>query len=317
VISALRTQADSIVEWMTGAARATTALSLMRAVIGFASLALYLRHYTDRGLFFGPDGVYGQQGISDYAASIGTFSLYSASSSPVVFELIFHTGIVMALLVMLGIGGRAVLAAHYVLLWSLYMANPSFMDGGDALTATAIPFLLLTRCHSSFAVRRRGRERAESGAVAVCNNTGLLLLAVQVCIVYLMAGLYKVQGDLWQDGTALYYVLNVPEFFLPGVTPLLMQSDWLPVLGGYATVLVSVFFPALIVFRGGRIVAVTAMLVFHLAIAVLMGLTSFALVMAAYDMLFVDGHIERFRFHVRKLIGVWLPRPDPDARGGA
>lgn len=65
--------------------------------------------------------------------------------------------------------------------------------------------------------------------------------------------------------------------------------------------LTSVFFPALVFFRVGRPVAVTAVLTFHLAIALLMGLTSFALVMAAYDLLFVDAHVVSLHRRARSL----------------
>jgi hypothetical protein len=297
----VRRRFDAVVSWMIDAPRATSSLSLLRAVVGLVSVALYVRQYSGRALFFGPDGVYGTEGIRQYTASIGTWSLYAASASPVFFEVVFHVGLIVALLVTLGVGGRLVLALHYVLMWSLYMANPAFMDGGDALAATATLFLLPTRCYSAFTVLPQGIGRRLHPLGNLLNNTGLLLLATQVAVVYLMAGLYKVQGELWQDGTALYYILNVPEFFLPGITPLLVQSDWFMVIAAYATVLTSVFFPALIFFRAGRPVAVAMMLTFHLAIAVLMGLTSFALVMAAYDLLFVNGHVLNLRERARTL----------------
>jgi hypothetical protein len=282
----------TVVEWMTDAPRALEALSLLRAVLGLISVSVYVGQYRDRALLFGPNGVYSTTGIRDSAERTGTWSLYGVSESPLFFEILFHAGLVIAVLVIVGVGGRALLAVHWILIWSLYMANPGLMDGGDALAATATCFLLLTRCYSAFTVRRTRRHPL--GALAnVCNNTGLLLLATQVVVVYLMAGLYKVQGQLWQDGTALYYILNVPEFFLPGITPLVVQSDWAMVIGAYTTVLASVFFPVLILFRAGRPFAVTVMLTFHLAIAVLMGLTSFALVMAAYDLLFVNHHVVR------------------------
>lgn len=300
---ALRSQLDAIVSWMLDAPRATSSLSLLRVVVGVVSLSLYLGQYSGRRLFFGPDGVYGIDGIRGYTADIGTWSLYAVSPSPMFFEFVFHIGLIAALLVTLGIGGRPVLALHYVLMWSLYMANPAFMDGGDALAATATVFLLLTRCYSAFTVVPGRPERQLRPRGVVVHNTGLLLLATQVAVVYLMAGLFKVQGELWQDGTALYYILNVPEFFLPGITPIIVQSDWLMVIGAYGTVLASIFFPVLIFFRAGRSLAVALMLAFHLAIAVLMGLTSFALVMAAYDLLFVNGHVMRLRDRARSTCG--------------
>jgi hypothetical protein len=294
VMGRLWNRATVVVEWMAGAPRALQALSLLRAVLGLVSVSVYVGQYRDRALLFGPNGVYGTTGIRDSAASTGTWSLYGVSEAPWFFEILFHAGLVIAMLVMLGVGGRALLAVHWILIWSLSMANPGLMDGGDALAATATSFLLLTRCYSAFTVRRI-RPKSAGALANVCNNTGLLLLATQVVVVYLMAGLYKVQGQLWQDGTALYYILNVPEFFLPGVTPLVVQSDWVLVIGAYTTVLASVFFPVLVLFRAGRPIAVAAMLTFHLAIAVLMGLTSFALVMAAYDLLFVNHHVDRMR----------------------
>jgi len=308
VIRALSSRVGVIADWMVDAPRATIALSLLRAVIGVVSTAFYIRQYTGRSTFFGPDGVYGLEGIRDYTADIGTWSLYATSNSVVFFEVVFHIGLVVALLVTLGVGGRPVLGVHYVLLWSLYMANPAFMDGGDALAASAVLFLLLTRCYSAFTIVKGDRKGQAGPFASVLNNTGLLLLVIQVTVVYLMAGLYKVQGELWQDGTALYYILNVPEFLLPGITPLIVQSDWLMVIGAYATVLTSVFFPVLVFFRAGRPVAVAAMLMFHMAIAVLMGLTSFALVMAAYDLLFVNTHVVSLRRRARSLWGGAMAR---------
>ncbi|MGW5276131.1 hypothetical protein ACWEQP_26910 [Streptomyces sp. NPDC004044] len=47
--------------------------------------------------------------------------------------------------------------------------------------------------------------------------------------VYLTSGLclYKVQGKLWQDGTALFYIMRIPEFSLPGVSDLVHGNDML------------------------------------------------------------------------------------------
>lgn len=319
VIPVLRRRVGAVADWMVDGPRATTALSLLRTVVGVVSVALYVRQYAGRSTFFGPDGVYGTDGIREYTASIGTWSLYALSDSEVLFEIIFQVGLAVAVLVMLGLGGRPVLALHYVLLWSLYMANPALMDGGDALAATAVLFLLLTRCYSAFTIVRRRRQREAGQFASLLSNTGLLLLVTQVSVVYLMAGLYKVQGELWQDGTALYYILSVPEFYLPGVTPLLVQSDWLMVIGAYLTVLTSVFFPVFVLFRAGRPVAVAAMLTFHLAIALLIGLTSFALVMAAFDLLFVNAHVESLRTRARSLwsgvVARWATRKQEEERG--
>lgn len=65
--------------------------------------------------------------------------------------------------------------------------------------------------------------------------------------------------------------------------------------------LTSVYFPVLVFFRAARPLAVTAVVTFHLAIASLMGLTAFALVMAAYDLLSVNTHVVSLQSRARSL----------------
>lgn len=293
-------RAQEVSSWITTAPRAASSLGLIRLTIGLVGLAFYLSHYAKRELFFGPEGVYGFDLLRAQLTSSGGFSLYAVSDGLTYFEVLFHAGLILALCVFLGVGGRVVLALHAVFLWSIYMTNPAFMDGGDAVVIAGSLFLLLTRCFDRFTVSRRKSVRDKSMTPVRCSihNTGVLLLASQLSIIYLMAGLYKVQGKMWQDGTALYYILRVPEFFWPGITPVLFEHPWLLVLGAYGTVLVSVFFPVLVWFRGGRPVAVVAMLGFHVAIGALMGLTSFALMMMAADCLFVSGHVEKVRLAI-------------------
>ncbi|MGW6521897.1 hypothetical protein [Streptomyces sp. NPDC054962] len=68
-------------------------------------------------------------------------------------------------------------------------------------------------------------------------------IAVQMCLIYMVSGLYKVQGEVWQDGTALFYIMRVPEFELPGWSSLVYDNDVLVFLGTYSSILFLVYFP--------------------------------------------------------------------------
>src|SRR6478609_4996766 len=181
-----------------------------RALIGFVGLMFYVSQYSDRGYLFGPDGVFPWK---DFLAALdrdGTFSLYALSSSGSWFELVFHVGMLSALAVTLGVGGRPVLVMHWVLLWSVYQRQPLILDGGDNLAYLVIPMLVLTRCYDRLSLSRgltgRWTRRMPEGLRALqapLHNLGVLAIATQICLVYVTSGLYKVQGKLWQDGTAL------------------------------------------------------------------------------------------------------------------
>jgi hypothetical protein len=120
---------------------------------------------------------------------------------------------------------------------------------------------------------------------------GVLAVALQMCLVYVTSGLYKVQRQLWQDGTALFYVMRVPEFSLPGVSEIVYNNDFLVLSGAYATVIFLVYFPLGILVPRLRPWAAVTSMGFHISIAVFMGLTDFALTMVACDLILLSRGI--------------------------
>ncbi|MEU2856000.1 HTTM domain-containing protein [Streptomyces syringium] len=276
---------------------ALTGVSGTRALLGFVGLMYYVSQYQERGYLFGPDGVLP---YAEFKEQLSGFSLYSLSPSPVWFQLLYHAGALVALAVMLGIGGRFGLALHWVLLWSIYQRHPGLLDGGDNLAHVVIPFLLLTRCYERFAlpigIADRFADRVPGPLRAVSvpfHNLGVLMIAAQICLVYVVSGLYKVMGQEWQDGTALFYVMRVAEFELPGWSSLVYENDWLVHLGTYGTVIFLVYFPLGVLVPKLRPWATVVSIGFHLSIAVFMGLTGFAVTMIACDLVFLSSPIDR------------------------
>jgi hypothetical protein len=262
----------------------------------------YVSQYGVRQYLFGPGegGLVPHHLFVDELEKTGIFSLYAWSASPVFFELLFHLGIVAALAVTLGIGGRPVLALHAVLLWSLYQRQPVLMDGGDNLMHVVLPFLLLTRCYDRFSLRsplgRNALRRIPSAvrfAGTPLHNLGVAAIALQICLVYMVSGLYKVAGKTWQDGTALFYIMRVPEFELPGLSQLVYNNDALVYVLTYSTVFFLVYFPLGVAVPALRPWAAVASISFHAGIGLFMGLTGFALTMVACDLIFLSPALAR------------------------
>lgn len=270
-----------------------------RALLGFIGLMFYASQYGDREFLFGPDGVLPWQDFTERIAANNSFSLYAVSSSDAWFQVIFHLGMIAALMVMLGIGGRVGLAVHWIFLWSIYERQPVLLDGGDNLAYLVILMLLLTRCYDRFSFpggigekivnRLPGQVRAIGDPL---HNIGVVAIALQVCLVYIVSGLYKVQGQMWQDGTALFYVLRVPEFSFPALSHFVYENDFLVFSGTYVTVLFLVYFPLGVLVPALRPWAAVMSIGFHLGIALLMGLTGFALTMVACDLVFLSRGLD-------------------------
>lgn len=291
--------------------RALIGSALARILLGGTGLYLYLRDYTDRGYLWGPDGVWPWQNFTGPAAGDG-FSLYSLSRSNVWFELVFHAGVMAALLFTLGWKTRFSCVAHYVFLWSLNQRNPVVLDGGDNVTVIVLVFFVFVDAGSRFSLDARsaaarvpkGDEQSVRYRIgSVLHHAGLLAVILQICTVYLVSGMYKVQGERWQNGTALYYILRVNEFGWPGVNRLIYENAPLVVAITYGTVFFQLAFTFLLINRRWRVFAVAGGVLMHVGIAVHMaGLVTFSLAMIALELVIMgDGHYRQLAHTWRRL----------------
>jgi predicted DCC family thiol-disulfide oxidoreductase YuxK len=175
-----------------------------------------------------------------------------------------------------GASGQAVSLDRFVRRWR--QARRAAADSGGA---------------SPRRVGGAGRHAAgEDPAVptpTVSANLALRLIQLHLVIIYGMAGLAKLQGPSWWNGTALWGTMTAGEFVVLDWTPL---AAW-PLLVNFlthASLALELLYPILIWVRVLRPLILAGVLVFHLGIAIMSpGLTEFALAMMAGNLAFVSG----------------------------
>jgi hypothetical protein len=95
---------------------------------------------------------------------------------------------------------------------------------------------------------------------------GLRLFQIQMAVILFSTGMAKLQGDSWVDGTALYYVSRLDDFFGKFAVPAwAFDTPWMVALMTWAVVLVEIIAPLLIWFRETRLWCLLAIVAFHLA----------------------------------------------------
>jgi hypothetical protein len=95
---------------------------------------------------------------------------------------------------------------------------------------------------------------------------GLRLLQLQMALIYLSAALEKLSGESWLNGTALYYVSRLDDYFGRFSVPnAIFDSPGIVALLTWFVVLVELAVPFLIWFRETRLPCVAAAILFHLA----------------------------------------------------
>jgi hypothetical protein len=189
-------------------------------------------------------------------------------------------------------------------------------DGGDNLIVLMAIYLAFTDCGRRWSLDSR-RARLRTSALTpvprqrplpstsvrqqaslvqqllrtAMHNCAMFVIAAQVCVLYGSAGLYKVQGMTWRDGTALHYVLNLSLFRpWPELSQLVDDHQLLIAGACYLTVLAQVALPFSL-FSRLKYVVLGLLLAMHIGIAVLLGLPMFSAAMVIADAVFLPDRV--------------------------
>ena len=299
------------------------AAAILRVGFGVLLLALYLLHYEQRYYLWGPEGLLPHAEFARELRGAASYSLYVWADTPWRFELVFHTGLLVTVLWTLGVLTRPMGVVTYAFAFSLWQRNGYILDGGDNILILCLLFLLAARSDRHLTlgpwlralVRRRVARRTGSPVPAgpeprtrgvlytlgtILHNGAMAGIIAQVSVLYLTSALNKVQGQMWQDGVALYYVMRVQEFTWPGVSELVYRNGLVIVLLTYATVFEQLSYPFMLLHRVAKRISVFIVVQMHLGIAVFMGLVSFSAVMITLQApAFTDAEFRAALSHIR------------------
>ncbi|WSC11515.1 HTTM domain-containing protein [Streptomyces brevispora] len=319
---------------MTEQPHSLHATAALRIGYGFLYLAFLLREFPHRDEIWGPGSPWTPALASELFNQTGWSSILTLSDSRPYFEVCYLLAVVTSALFLLGWRTRVVSVVFAVVVASFHARSIFMTDGGDNLILLMAFYLCFTACGRRWSLdARRAGKRGTLKAVAVparrpvpgwlrdldlarrqlatvLHNCALFVIAAQVCLLYGSAGLYKVQGSLWGNGTAIHYVLNL-DLFRPWPT-LSVLVDRLPMLiavASYLTVLLQVAFP-FVLFSRVKYVVLPLLIGMHVGIAVLMGLPLFSGAMVVADAVFLP---DRFYGFLGRGLSRTFRRADPVA----
>jgi antimicrobial peptide system SdpB family protein len=292
--------------------------SVFRLIAGFTVLIQYLLNYAQRRYLFGPDGVYPFDTFVEHLSNNTlNFSIYAWSRSTIYFEICYHLGILVATLWALGYRTRILTPIQFVFWWSFQHRFSGLWDGGDNLMRIVLIYAMFANLSAYFSLDARSRAAKEQAsppgtglrASAMLHNAAMLAIAFQLCLLYGIAGLSKVQGETWRNGTALYYAMRGGQYVWPGFSELIYHNSTLIVILSYATVAFQVSFPFLIFMnKYTRRLAIGMSLLFHVGIMLFMGLITFSCFMMSVDLALVEDDeyaaIKNWFSRVRTKIGL-------------
>lgn len=281
-------------------------LAVLRIATGGMLLYTHLVLATDLEAFLGPDswvngqlareihdGTFGQpEGVWSYLWSIDSMSVLW------VHQVI---AILVTFCMMIGFLTRitAPLAWFIQLMFVHRLTGALF--GLDQVTTMMAFYLMLSPCGSVYSIDACLRKRANSNSASVGALKAWLfpddsparmvrvatrLAQIHLCVIYLFGGLWKARGEMWWDGTALWFAAVNYEYQSNDLT-------WIaryPVLFAgltHLTVFWETFYCALVWPRWTRpLVLLTAVMV-HGGIAIFLGMITFGTMMIVANGVFL------------------------------
>ncbi|MGM7667898.1 HTTM domain-containing protein [Microbacterium sp. A93] len=288
---------DSWLGWLTSASHNLRSFAVLRVLYGLGLLITLVPSIPERSLLWGAASFW----VDPEAKRRGffTFDTLFPKDNPLVFDIVFFLLIVLVVLFTIGYRTRLVTVLVLVLVFALQANNPYVLNGGDTIYRITLLFLIFANLGAHYSVdawlamrraSRRGiRRRLVPAYLAnAAHNAALVLCCFQIIIIYVVSGIWKLSGDEWLGGTALFYSLRIDAFMLyPAFNELLWQSSLVIYIATFVALWVQTLFPIALLWRPSRIFVLVSLVLMHAGIGILLGLWPFSLVMIALDMLFI------------------------------
>ena len=285
--------------WFVDEKRATYGTSVARVIYGLVIVLFVIANWGNRSYLWGPASQWVDP-IQHFTVWSWPFTVFDNGAPEWLFTMLFLSLGVLGFLFMIGWRTRVV---GIVMLWlyvSLVTTNPVAADQTDNALRIILFYFLFTDMsqHWSMDARRRARREA-SGRPSrlpavprwiptIVHNGGIVAVALQIFIIYAVAGLSKVQGSQWRDGTAVYYPMQLDSLSpWPALNDLLVTNGVMVNVITYFAVFIQLFFPFLLLARWTRVIALVGIVGMHVGIGFLMGLPLFSMAMMAADGIFI------------------------------
>jgi hypothetical protein len=242
----------------------------------------------------------------DQAAAVGQtkFSIWYHVTDPFWMKLVHRTILLFSFCFAIGFCTRVTSVLTWLGFLSYLNRAPTSLFGMDAMMNITMLYLMLGPSGAALSVDRlikrywtTARALREGRALPdlsrpeplISANVAIRLLQVNLCIIYLMSGLSKLQGASWWTGQAVWGTMANYEFspmeFRPYMSflQLITQHRWLYEIivtgGSYGTLALEISFIYLVWNRRLRWTMISMDVLLHLGIALCMGLVAFSLMM--------------------------------------
>lgn len=188
-------------------------------------------------------------------------------ADPLTVRLVYGIFVAQLLSLLVGFRPRFQAACCYVWLVSFQHRNTLIFEGEDTLFRIMGFLLIFMPLGNAWSVDRWLRNLdANARRPMIVDGWAVRLLQLEMAMLYFSAAWSKLLGEPWRDGTALYYVSRLDDYW--GRFPILaflVETPWIVRGLTWSTMGLEFAIPVMIWFPPTRRLALVMVLIFHLA----------------------------------------------------
>lgn len=267
-------------------------LALIRILGGGMLFYTHLVWTIDLMAFLGPTSWITNEAARELSEGAYTWSHLWYIDSPTLLWAQHIVGLIVFAMLTVGLWSRitSVLACLITLAYCHRLQGALF--GLDQVNAMLAMYLMIGPCGAVYSVDRWLADRRAGGGQSarsptVSGNVAIRLIQLHMCIIYLFGGVSKMRGDMWWDGTAVWYAISNLEYQSLDMT-WLVRYPWLIATLTHVTVFWETFYCALVWPRQTRPIALFLAFCVHGGIATFLGMITFGLAMIFGNLAFVS-----------------------------
>jgi uncharacterized membrane protein len=266
-----------------------TPVSLFRFLYGLCVLATIILLHPDWLNWFGVHAWVSVAGITRIEPGVRLNFFMLLPQDDRWIAAFFWFFLVAALLLTVGLWTRVSSIVVFLCLASIQQRNLLITHGGDTFLRVAGFFLMFAPSGAVFSIDRliQIRRGLRPDQVPKKEPWAQRMIQIELALVYFISFWWKMKGDTWTGGTALYYVTHlhgIARFPLPQFlsTPTALQ------VGGWLTLIFECSFGLLIWFKPFRYPLLLTGLCFHLCLEYALNIPMFQWDILSAYVLFVD-----------------------------
>ncbi len=272
-------------------------LGLIRILAGAMLFYTHLVWGLDLAAFIGPNSWLPASSVG--LLQEGTYSwsyLWWIEDSPALLWTAHVAALVVFAMLTVGLFTRVVSVLALVAALAYVQRLTGALFGLDQVNVMLALYLAIGPSGDAFSLDRWLRRRRAGQPVPVryswTANLAIRLIQIHMCVIYLFAGMAKLTGTAWWDGTALWMAFGNMEYQSMDMTWLVDYPLLINVMT-HVTVAWELSYCALVWPRLTRPIVILLAIPLHMGIAICLGMVTFGLAMLIGNLAFVSPALVR------------------------